>query len=212
MGQGRLWLRVEFAALYLLAPVTMALVLPPRALFPMLFLLTGVGLVLLHRTPGFSWASLLRGRVRWGQLALFTLGTALLAWAVLRWMAPGQAFFLLHYQPELLAMIWALYPVLSALPQEIVFRPLFFRRYGVILPGGPAIMVLNAAVFSLAHLMYWNAVVALMTFAGGLVFAHAYHRQQSFPQAVLLHSLAGNVLFTVGLGIFFYSGNVARPF
>ena len=34
-------------------------------------------------------------------------------------------------------MIAALYPLLSALPQEIVFRPLFFRHYGALLPRDP---------------------------------------------------------------------------
>jgi hypothetical protein len=29
---------------------------------------------------------------------------------------------------------------------------------------------------------------------------------------VLMHSIAGAILFTLGLGIYFYSGNVVRPF
>ena len=71
---------------------------------------------------------------------------------------------------------------------------------------------LNAALFSFAHLMYWSGVVALMTFAGGLVFAWAYVRRGSFALAVVLHSVAGVILFAAGLGIYFYSGNVVRPF
>ena len=35
-----------------------------------------------------------------------------------------------------MAMIVVLYPLLSALPQEIVSRPLFFRRYGLLPPPG----------------------------------------------------------------------------
>ncbi len=47
-------------------------------------------------------------------------------------------------------MILLFYPVLSALPQEIVFRPLFFRRYGAILPDAHAGIVVNAALFPCA--------------------------------------------------------------
>ncbi len=34
----------------------------------------------------------------------------------------------------------------------------------------------------------------------------------NFPEAVLLHSLAGIIVFALGLGVYFYSGNVVRPF
>jgi len=104
------------------------------------------------------------------------------------------------------------YPVLSALPQELLFRPLYFRRYGMILPQGALGIVLNAAIFAFAHLMYWSGVVAVMTFAGGLIFAWAYEVRRSFPLAVILHSIAGVVLFAMGMSDFFYSGNVERPF
>ncbi len=60
--------------------------------------------------------------------------------------------------------------------------------------------------------MYWSLLVTLMTFAGGLAFAWSYRVRQNFPEAVLLHALAGIVVFAAGLGVFFYSGNITRPF
>jgi uncharacterized protein len=60
--------------------------------------------------------------------------------------------------------------------------------------------------------MFWNWIVLAMTFCGGLAFSWAYEARRSFPLAVLLHAIAGWVLFTVGLGVYFYSGNVVRPF
>ncbi|MNP76346.1 hypothetical protein D3C76_1735670 [compost metagenome] len=59
--------------------------------------------------------------------------------------------------------------------------------------------------------MYWSWVVAILTFIGGWFFARAYLRH-GFPSAWALHAVAGNVLFAVGMGIYFYSGNVVRPF
>jgi uncharacterized protein len=114
--------------------------------------------------------------------------------------------------PGYLAVILIFYPIVSALPQELVFRVLWFRRYSAILPGGWPGIVLNAAVFSLAHLMYWSGIVAAMTFAGGLAFAWAYRQRGSFLMAVAMHALAGQIVFALGLGMFLYSAAVVRPF
>jgi membrane protease YdiL (CAAX protease family) len=206
-----LW--AEFIGLFVVVPVATAVLLPARAMFPVLFGFTLVGLWLLSRTPGFRWSELKRGweAVNWPVVLGFAAVTLTVSVAVVWLTAPEAAFRLLREQPYLLGMIVLFYPFLSALPQELIFRPLFFRRYGGLLPAG-ALMVANAALFSLAHLMYWSAVVAAMTFAGGLVFAWAYRQRRSFPLAVVLHSVSGWVIFTAGLGVFFYSGNVQRPF
>ncbi len=206
-----LW--AEFLGLFVVVPVATAVLLPPRAMFPVLFGFTLIGLWLLSRTPGFRWDELKRGwsAVRWPVVLGFAAVTLAVSVAVVQVAAPDAAFGLVREQPWLLAMIVLFYPFLSALPQELIFRPLFFRRYGKLLPAG-ALLVANAALFSLAHLMYWSVVVAAMTFAGGLVFGWAYRNRRSFPLAVVLHAVSGWVIFTVGLGVFFYSGNVQRPF
>lgn len=209
---GRVRLAAEFAALFLAAPLVLALALPPSAMFPALFAVTAAGLVLLARTPGFAWRELRLGPVRWREVALFAGLTAAVCAAVIALTAPGSAFLLMRVNPALMAAILVLYPVLSALPQEVVFRALYFRRYGAILPGGAAGLALNAAVFAWAHLLFWNGIVMAMTFAGGLAFAHAYRVRASFPQAVVMHAVAGNIVFLFGLGIFFYTGNIQRPF
>jgi membrane protease YdiL (CAAX protease family) len=205
-------LRAEFVLLYLVAPVAMAVALPPSALFPALFVLTALGIALLHATPGFAWRRLWQGGIVPAEAAALAAVTGAVSWAVMQATAPGQMFLLWRMRPELLAAVIVLYPFLSALPQEVVFRALYFGRYGAILPGGRIALMLNAAVFALAHLMFWNWIVLVMSFAGGLVFAHAWTVRRSFPQAVLLHAVAGWVLFTFGMGMFFYSGNIVRPF
>jgi membrane protease YdiL (CAAX protease family) len=209
----RLWL--EFLSLYVAAPLALALVLPPDALFPGLLALTVVGLALLGSTPGFCWSDLTRGirRIGWFRVLCFTVSTGMVGATVVAATDPSTFLALPRELPGLMLAIAVLYPPVSALPQEILFRPLFFRRYGALLPQRPAVQVgLNAALFSAAHLVYWNWIVAAMTFAGGLVFAWSYRIRGNFPEAVVLHSLAGIVLFAVGLGMFFYSGNIVRPF
>lgn len=207
-------MRLEFGLFFIAVPILIAVFFPSNWMFPSLFTFTGIGIVLLHFTPGFAWAEL-RYNWRnwsWAELAGFTVAMTLVCSALVMALRPDAAFFLLRNRPEFLAVIWLGYPALSALPQELLFRSLFFRRYHAILPDGRVAHLLNASLFSLAHLMYWNWIVAIMTFAGGLLFTWAYRSRGSFFLAVLLHAIAGNVIFAVGLGIYFYSGNVQRPF
>ena len=208
-------LAAEFATLYGVAPIVVAVALPPELLVPALLSLTLVGLLLLWTTPGFERRDLTHGRHRiaWARVAALAAVTAAVGLGLVLWLRPDALFEPGRSEPLLLAAIVLLYPPLSALPQEIVFRPLFFLRYGRLLPrGATSQILLNAAAFSLAHLVYWSWVVAMLTFAGGLVFAHAYRVRRSFPEAVALHAAAGCVLFALGLGAWLYVGNAVRPF
>lgn len=208
-------LRAEFGAFFVAAPLALALLLPPEKMFPMLFAMTALGVGLLHLTTSFRWRDLLAGmdRILWAKV--WGIGALVLVFgAALLWITRPEALFMIaRAEPVLLLMILLLYPLVSALPQEIVYRALFFRRYQPILPRDPRMgMLLNAGLFSMAHLMYWSWIVGFMTFLGGLAFAWAYEVRRSFPMAVLLHAAAGNAIFLVGLGLYFYSGNVVRPF
>lgn len=212
--KSRLW--IEFILFFVIAPIAIAVFMDPTDLFPMLFTIMGIGIVLLHFTPDFRWKYLFNG---WSRLSLTAIVativvTGLTGAIVMLLSAPDQMFNVIKRSPMLMLMIACFYPLLSALPQEVVFRPLFFRRYKSILApfGRKTTLVLNGAVFSLAHLMYWSPIVMIMTFFGGLIFAWAYVEKRSFPLAVILHSVAGIVLFALGMGVYFYSGNVVRPF
>ncbi|MGP6089889.1 CPBP family glutamic-type intramembrane protease [Antarctobacter jejuensis] len=214
-GPGRAQLWAEFIGFFIIVPLVIATAFPPSMMFPLLFGFTFVGLGLLHLTPGFEWRSLGQGvrRIEWRFVGGVAAATVVTGYVVVQLTAPEAAFFLLRENPGLMLMIALLYPFLSALPQEVVFRSLFFRRYGAILPAGLTLpMLMNAAIFSFAHLMYWSWVVAAMTFFGGLAFAWAYEKRENFPEAVVLHAVTGVLVFAMGLGVYFYSGNVVRPF
>lgn len=214
VGVSKGWLWAEFIGFFVFIPVGVAVYLPPSRLFEALFFFMVVGLALLAITPGFRWRELVRGwrAIDWKVAGMLSVVTVVAAVIVMQASAPGRMFSLLIDRPEMMLTIAFFYPLLSALPQEVVFRALYFRRYGSILPDGHAGIVLNAAFFALAHLMYWSSVVVVMTFAGGLVFAWAHSVRRSFPMAWVLHSIAGLIVFAAGLGMYFYSGNVVRPF
>ena len=211
INRGLLW--AEFAALYFGAPLGIALFMPGDLLFPALAVFSIGGMVLLWRTGGFDWHSLVRGwrRVPVWQVVVFGLITGLAGWAIIQIARPDYARPLTPERLRFLGVIWLLYPILSALPQELIFRPLFFHRFGSLFPVRGTAVAVNAFVFSFAHLMYWSLVVAVLTLIGGWIFARAY-LIRGCPSAWILHGIAGNVLFTVGMGAYFWSGAVVRPF
>lgn len=206
-----LWL--EFVALFIGAPLAIALFMPGHRLFEALAFFSLAGLALLWWTGGFDWHSLIRGwsQIRLLRAAVFALMVGITGWAIMTWTYPNYQLNTSAERLRMLTRIWLLYPLLSALPQELIFRTLFFHRYGTLFARPWVAVLVNAAIFAFAHLMYWSAVVAGLTFLGGLIFAY-YYLRRGFSTAWLLHALAGNMLFAVGMGAFFYSGNVVRPF
>lgn len=207
-------LQAEFLAFYMAIPLLMAVAMPPAYLFPALFAFTLMGVFLLQITPGFRWRDLVTGfaRIDWAFVGGFVLVTVAVATGIVLLLRPEAFLVLAREKPDLLALIWVFYPWFSALPQELIFRPLFFRRYGGLMPSRRVAILLNGALFSFAHLMYWNLPALVLTFAGGVAFAWAYEKQRNFPAAVLMHALAGGILFTLGLGVWFFTGNIVRPF
>ena len=213
IARTRRGLILEFVALFIAAPVAIAVFVNPQYMFAVLSGFCLLAVFLIRLTGDYHWKSLVSGwgEVRWGRTAVFCVFVAVAAFLVMAATKPG---FVPNLSPErlrFLALLWVLYPLLSALPQEVIFRVLFFHRYGALFASDRAARLTNAAIFSLAHLMYWSPVVAVMTFVGGWVFADVYMKR-GFPAAWLIHGLAGNILFTMGMGEFFWSGNVVRPF
>ena len=213
MASGRLVGRAaEFVALYVGLPLVLAFALPADWLRPVFFAVAAVAVVLLARTPGFAWGELARGwtGLDWRFVGLVAAVTAALAAMLVWWLVPDRALALPRRSPALWLTILLLYPLLSALPQELIFRLLYFRRYAALFPSRAAAVAVNALVFALAHLVLWNWVALALTLAGGLIFARAYLARGGFAQAVVLHAVCGAIVFTSGLGSFFYHGAIAR--
>ena len=204
----RLW--AEFAALFLGVPLWMAALERADLLWGILATMSVTGIVLYAVTPGVRWHALLEGGLihHWHCIALFAATTVAIVGSLVLWLAPDRLFDLPRNMPGLWIRIMLLYPFLSALPQELVFRALFFERYGSLFPNRIAAVAINTAVFSLAHAFYANWIAVGLTFAGGFVFAWAYAYRRSFPLALVLHALGGQIVFTLGLGIYFYHGAV----
>mgnify|MGYP006280139507 CR=1 FL=1 len=209
-GARRAALRLEFAALFLGAPLLMAAFFGSYSLFAVIWLLAGVALALLALTPGWRWRDLLRGPVlaEWPLILGFSLLSGATIAALVWWITPASFLAMPRWRPELWLLIMIAYPALSALPQELIFRTLFFERYGQLFPSKWTAILANGALFGLGHLFYMNPITIGSTAIGGAVIGWAYLRGRSTALAWILHAISGQLIFTLGLGRFFYSGAV----
>jgi len=98
------------------------------------------------------------------------------------------------------------YPWVSVYPQNVIYRAFFCQRYRPILGEGWAMIVVNAAAFSLGHIMFNNWVVLALTFLGGLIFTRTYLRTGSLFTTTIEHALYGTFCFYLGIGIFLLYG------
>ncbi|MEJ2468591.1 MAG: CPBP family glutamic-type intramembrane protease [Campylobacterales bacterium] len=104
-------------------------------------------------------------------------------------------------------MILFLYPPLSALVQEIVFRAFFAYRFATILKSRTVFLLSNALVFAYIHSVFGNAIAVVFSFIGALLFLSTYLKTRSVAMSAIEHALYGNLIFMLGIGRFFYHGS-----
>ncbi|MDT0627197.1 CPBP family intramembrane glutamic endopeptidase [Alteromonas sp. W364] len=131
---------------------------------------------------------------------------ALCLLVIMALLMPGKLFLVIGQSLVFWFAITCVYVFLSVLPQEWLYRVFFLWRYGVLFNSllskvnQTVFILFNATLFCLAHIMFFNLWVLVLTFFGGLLFAYTYVKTKSYRLIVLEHSLYGLWLFTVGLG------------
>ncbi|NIR70804.1 MAG: hypothetical protein GWN62_33160 [Aliifodinibius sp.] len=65
---------------------------------------------------------------------------------------------------------------------------------------------MSALVFSFLHMVYGNWIAIGLSFGGGILFGLTYKRTQSLFWVTAEHVLYGWLVFTLGLGNYFYEG------
>ena len=115
-------------------------------------------------------------------------------------MLPNALFCVPRSNLKLFVIILFVYTFLSVWPQEVIYRTFYFERYKDLFSSRKLLIFINALVFSLAHIMFRNTLVLVLTFIGGLLFAYTYVKTKSTVLVSIEHALYGNWLFTVGMG------------
>ena len=89
------------------------------------------------------------------------------------------------------------YLLFSVIPQEIIFRFLFFYRYKDYF-NKSEILLLNSLVFSFCHLIYLDIYILLFSFFGNLLFTFNYIKNKSLLVVIVEHFLIGQTLIILG--------------
>ena len=111
-------------------------------------------------------------------------------------------------RPLLWAAIVVAYPLLSAYPQEIVYRAFLMHRYRPIFGDDRLAIAASAIAFSFLHVVYLNFPALLLTLPAGALLALTYRRTGSLAASTLEHAAYGILAFTLGLGRFFFAGRL----
>jgi len=205
-------LTMELAILFVAAPLAMASAIETFRVSLLLLLppvLIGVILYLLYDRTFSLARELSRGfRIRdlLSILATFLIaGGGVAAWVWLN--RPEEFLSFPTYRPQLWTWVMILYPLLSALPQELVYRTFFFHRYGALFGDWRWVAVAaNGALFGFAHVIIGNGLSIVLSGLLGLLLAYRYTETRSVWATWIEHTLYGWLVFTVGLGRYFFTG------
>ena len=112
----------------------------------------------------------------------------------------GDDFFLndldlkKYYFTSILLLFYLLF---SVIPQEIIFRFLFFYKYKNYF-NKFEILLVNSLVFSFCHLIYFDIYILLFSFFGNLLFTFNYMQNKSLLVVIIEHFLLGQTLIILG--------------
>ena len=207
----RLQLWAELGLLFVATPMLMRIAVFDYGV-PLFYALPPVlagFLAFLYFDPSFS----LREEARRGFsvstlisiLATFLAGSIVVAGLVAVAM-PERLFALASERPGLWLKIMTLYPLTSVLPQEFAYRVFFFHRYGPLFGSKWSLILANALAFGFGHVLFRNWIAVGGTFVIGLLLAWRYERTRSFWAVYFEHVLWGWLVFTIGLGVYFFTG------
>ncbi|MGJ8678694.1 CPBP family glutamic-type intramembrane protease [Paraglaciecola sp.] len=197
-----LYLWIEMAALFLGTPLL--IVLPIHSVIKLTCVLGALiyCVIKCHQQSLFKKTYLIGNNWRklsitmLARFSLFVLASTLLVWLFL----PESLFSVVLNNPVLWIAISVFYSVFSVYPQEFLYRLFFFERYKNLVSNPTLFIVINASLFSFAHIFFQNILVFVLTFVGGIIFALTYKKRQSLLLVSIEHSAYGVWLFTLGLG------------
>ncbi len=156
--------------------------------------------ILLSATKSFHWSDLLPVEFwsEWRILLGCSSAFAAVAFTLTSLYWPTHLF---SAPPEIAVML-VVFPIFTAIPMELVYRALFFRRYGHLIQGEPMAILLGAAATSLGYAVLSGGFGGLLFgFALGGVLGWAYLRTGNFAVSVVLHWAAASALYLIGPGI-----------
>lgn len=201
----RAWLWCECTVIYGVLPLVFCHAWLRPVKLPALFALLIIAMVLASRAGG--WRPLLRLGALRPYLRGILLRAALAAGMIVAltcWLRPDDLLRFPRTRPGIWALVVLLYPLLSAYPQELIYRTCFFRRYAPIFPSTSAMLLASSIAFAWLHIVFGNIPAIILSFIGGIILSRTYQHSNSTLAVSVEHALYGCLLFTIGLGRYFY--------
>lgn len=197
----------EFLLLFVTPPLLVVSgLLPKSAIMPLLWAVSLYAYLLLRSSRIKVLALDVERQELYDVLKRFLLiGSVITLFTLLY--QPGIFLYLPKADPWQWLAVMLFYPLFSAFVQELLFRGFFFYRYRKFFKDRPLLLVtLNALLFAYVHIVFGNWIAVIFTFFGGFLFAHTYLKSRSLLLTAIEHSLYGNLLYTLGVGEYFYHG------
>lgn len=197
---------IEAFLIFIVPPALVYLkVLPKSAIMPLLWIITLYAYVIMRRARRFEPIFHFDKQEMIQILNRFFVLAPLMLFFV--WLVfPNLLFSLVIKAPKIWLMVMVLYPLLSVVAQEILFRSFFVHRYYALINNEKLFIILNALIFAYIHSVFGNIIAIGLSFFGGILFMQTYLRSGSVLMSSIEHMLYGNLIFTLGIGNFFYHG------
>ncbi|HEX9045992.1 MAG TPA: CPBP family intramembrane glutamic endopeptidase [Verrucomicrobiae bacterium] len=204
-------LGMECVLLFIDVPLAQSAAWLPITIIPLLLLMAVGCWCLLRWQYRVSLLALWRRPIlaaEWRRIAITYAVAVPCLIALLWWIKPEALFALPRNHPQFWLLIMVAYPVISVVPQELVYRVFFFTRYRPLFGENLEMVAASATAFAIGHLVFHNWLAVGLTLLGGWLFATTYRRTGSLRLVALEHAAYGWAIFTVGYGEFFYEGTM----
>ena len=202
MNRNTTFLISELIILFVLLPVT--LVLDAPIILKVLSVLLGViySIIITVKQKLIRWPALygLNYEKYWKpviiRFLLMLIGSTILMYLF----NADNLFIVVRKNITMWVVFTMIYSIFSVYPQEFLYRSFFFNRYGTLFKSPYILIVVNAIIFSFAHIVFKDILVSIVTLIGGFIFALTYYKSKSLLLTSIEHALYGSWLFTLGMG------------
>ncbi len=142
-------------------------------------------------------------QLMWKNIGLVLL-TGVFLTLLVYFFAPENLFNLPRENPEIWLVLIVAYPLLSAYSQEVIYRTFLFTRYRTLFKSRKFLIAVSGITFAFAHIVYYHPLSMLLTLIAGIYLAWIYRKTRSVLFTAILHSLLGILVFSIGLGEYFW--------
>ena len=194
--------KLEFFFIFFIIPSKIFFLDSSIIIFLTLYLVSILSLVILYFDKTFLFTSL-KKKIDWKFVIIFSVIFFFLGFFYVLLVDKNLLFIFPKTNFKLWLIVIFIYPFLSVIPQELVYRVFFFQRYFPNINRFYFPVFLNLVVFAYGHLVFSNMHAIIITAIVSPIFTYAYLKK-SFLTCVILHTLGGQIIFTLGLGKYFF--------